>query len=162
MKHGEQAGKSNVEKNNITGTAKASRALRFSSVAVSKRSDFVPWFSTAVGLENNFRSKLQAASSNAVGDDISGEGITPIGIEREAAKLRDAVHTGGGSACIYVRYSQPLAVKEVERLGLKLDRETLGNQRVLKHGHVDRVYRLPAFGVPPQRRERRAEEFLSR
>lgn len=117
---------------------------------------------SARALENDFRSELQTASSDTVSDDVSREGITAIGVEGKAPKPCYSVGTAGGGACVHVWYSQPLVVKKIERLRLELNGQTLGDSGVLKHSHVDRVYGLTPLGVPTQRRERRAEEFLGR
>src|SRR6202034_3012212 len=98
-------------------------------------------------LEDNFRPKLQAPAANASGDAVAGKSVAPVEDECVAAKLVDAIDSVDGGVHILDWDSEPLMVKQVERLCLELDGETLGYARTLKYSHVDRTDGLAPLRV---------------
>ncbi len=88
-------------------------------------------------LEDNFGPELQAAAANAIGDDVAGKSVAPIEVECVTTELIDAIHGVDSVIHILDWYPKPLMVKQVERLCLELDGETLGYSRILKYSHVD-------------------------
>src|ERR1700737_3086566 len=65
------------------------------------------------GSEDQFRTKLQAAPSNAVGNCIAGKSIATVPVERKTTELVDAVYRVGCVVYILDRYPEPLMIQEV-------------------------------------------------
>ncbi len=107
-------------------------------------------------LEDQLRPELQAAPSDAVGDDVSGKGIATIIVEGKAAELVDAIYAVDGAVDVHDRYAEPLMVEQVERLSLELNGKALRHLRVLEHSHVDRADGLTSLRIAADS-ERRAE-----
>jgi len=128
-------------------------------VALSKRSECFPLFLTAVGLENNFRSELQATSSNTVGDDVSGKGVAAVRVEQSAAELGYAVCDVSRIVNILERCSQPLMIKQVEGIRLELYGHPFGHPGVLVHAQVDGTDGLSLFRVSADSQKWRTKDL---
>lgn len=114
----------------------------------------------ALSLENDLAAELQAAAGDAVGRIVAGESITTVWVELIAAELSHSQKRRSGVVYILNRDTKPLMVQDVEGLGLKLERQVLGDFDVLKHSQIHGTDGLAAFGVAAERRERRAKELF--